>query len=100
MLGDIPLLGYKSSMAGPATERIWGKGVRKSQGLAHKDSHSTPGSLHPRDELLNDAVLFFLETTQTKKRGFSRYIEYFLANGRTSALSSTGAYVNCGSIGI
>lgn len=78
-LGGIPLLDYKSSVAEPAPERTWGKGVREPQGLAQKNSHSTPGSLHLWDELVNDAVLFFLETTQAKRRGFSRYIKYFLA---------------------
>lgn len=41
------------------TRENLGKGGEEHQGLAQKDSHSTAGSLHPRDELLNDAVLFF-----------------------------------------
>lgn len=36
MLGDIPLLGYKSSVVGAASERTWGKGGEETSGLGTK----------------------------------------------------------------
>lgn len=70
MLGDVSLLGYKSSMAGPA-QREPGERAEEIPRPGTEGVPYTPSSLHPRDEMLNDVVLFFLEITKTKRRGFS-----------------------------
>lgn len=57
-------------MAGPA-QRELGERAEEIPRPGTEGVPYTPGSLHPRDEMLNDVVLFFLEITKTKRRGFS-----------------------------